>query len=43
MTTIKFIQQLQNKTNLKHQLGKSYKLKKEKKIMDVILSIFQKT
>ena len=43
MTTIKSIQQLQNKTNLKHQLGKTCKLKKGKKVIEIILLIFQKT
>jgi hypothetical protein len=43
MTTIKFTQQLQSKTTPepKHQLDKSYKRKKGKKIIGVILSIIQ--
>lgn len=43
MATIKFIQQLQSKTNSKLQLSKSCKLKNGKEIIEVILSIFQKT
>lgn len=36
---------LQNKTTskTKHQLGKSYKLKKGKKMIEIMLSIFQKS
>lgn len=43
MKTIKSIQQLQNITNLKHQLIEFCKLKKGKKMIEVILSIIQKS
>lgn len=41
MTTIKFIQQLPNKTIPKDQLQKTYKIKKGKKLFGVILSIIR--
>ena len=42
MSAIQFTQQPQNKTILKHQLVKSYKLKKRKEMIEIMLSIFKR-